>query len=268
MKRVEIGLISLFFSVNVMAQCTDKTNKEFLSIYSNPPYEISKLETIYKSCKEAPVKMLLHLAKGDAFLKDGEVEYAFKEYSDARREYVKIKDEYIEYYKNIGEELEKKKKRYSYKTADEITRSMTTRSMTKSRGAELTTEYLIENLPLNFKSNSFEIKEGVNLKQALEIYKVLKSKKYRGKSIRIIGYTDTSGRSSHNLNLSENRAKSLIKYLKSKGLKNKFIYDGKSESKPICIEGKIISKENYEYECSIKEDKYRSRRVNITIGDE
>ena len=136
-----------------------------------------------------------------------------------------------------------------------------------SRGAYLSMEYKIEDLPLNFQSKSFEIREGVNQIQAEEIYKVLSSQKYKGKTIRIIGYTDTTGNPSYNEKLSISRAKSLAKYLKKKGLTNNIEYDGKGESKPICIKGKIISQKNYQFKCSIKEDKYRSRRVNITIGD-
>ena len=265
MKKIEIGLVALLFSMNVMAQCTSEINKEFLSIYNNPPYDIDKLETMAKTCQEAPVQMLFHLAKGDVYLLNGEVEYASKEYKQARYQYKNINDSQIEMYRGILEILEKKIERYSPKIADVVTRSLVTRSI--SRGADLITEYKIEDLPLNFQSNSSEIKKGVNKEQVLEIYKVLSSEKYKRKIIYIMGFTDTSGAESHNRRLSVSRANSLANYLRKKGLTNDIISEGKGESRPICSQGEIVPKKNNEYKCSIKEDKYRSRRVDITIGD-
>ena len=264
MKKVGMILIILFFNMNVMAECTTEINKEFLSIQNNPPYNVNRLESIYNACPEAPIEMLLHLAKGDAFERNGEVEFALGEYKKARSKYAEIDDSQISMYNNFLDVLEEKIEKYSPTRANVIERSMTM----NSRGAGLTTEYKIEDLPLNFQSDSHEIKKGVNLTQAEEIYKVLSSKKYRGKSIRIMGYTDTSGEPSHNEKLSENRANSLAKYLKRKGLTNKIKYDGKGESKPICAKGEIVRQKNSNFKCSIKEDKYRSRRVDITIGDE
>lgn len=262
MKKMGIGLIGLLFSINVMAQCTKKTDKEFLAIYNNPPYDVAKLEKLSKSCNNAPVEMLLHFAKGEAHLRKGEVEFAYEEYRKARYKYGDISGNQIAMYQSLAEILEEKIEKYAPKTADEITRSMR-----EYRGADLTIEYKIEELPLNFQSDSADIKEGVNLKQAKEIYKVLSSSKYRGKKIRIIGYTDTSGESNHNFELSEKRAISLANYLKRRGVTNEIASSGQGESKPICTKGEPVSKKNYEFECSIKEDKYRSRRVEITIGD-
>ena len=209
--------------------------------------------------------MLLHLAKGDAFEDKNETEYAFHEYAKALSAYgeIVVSKSYI--YQHQADYLEKKKKRYAPKTAEAMTRGTIEKVI--NRGAGLTTQYSIENIPLNFQSDSSKIKKGVNIEQAEEIYKVLSSKKYLKKKIYIMGFTDTSGKYEHNKNLSESRAEALKTYLKDKGLKNDIHAQGIGENKPICAEGKIIHK-GYEYGCSIKEDKHKSRRVTITIGDE
>ena len=266
MKKIEIGLVGLLFSMNVMAECPSDINKEFLSIYNHPPYDIAKIEAIYNSCKVSPFEMLLYVAKGEKYLRNGEVENASLEYAYAHSKYIEIDDDEIAKYKGVLEDLEEKIEKYTPKTAGKI-RGMIDKTTNNSRGAGLTTEYTIEKLPLNFQSSFFEIKKGVNMIQAEEIYKVLSSKEYKGKKIRIIGYTDTSGKPDNNKVLSEQRAKALANYLKNRGLTNKIVHSGKGESKPICTEGKIVPQKNYQFKCSIKEDKYRSRRVNITIGD-
>ena len=255
----------MLFSVYSVAECSTSSEQDFRATFGKKPCDINKLEQIYRSCPSAPREMFLHLAKGDAFEANSETEYAFHEYAKALSAYGEINVSKSYMYQNQANYLEEQKKKYAPQTAEAMTRS-TTEKVT-NRGADLTTEYSIENIPLNFQSNSFEIKKGVNLEQAEEIYKVLSSKKYLKKKIRIMGFTDTSGEYEDNKKLSKSRAEALKTYLQNKGLKNNIHAQGISESKPICTEGKIIHK-GYEYGCSIKEDKHKSRRVTITIGDE
>jgi len=263
LKKINIPLLLILFSVYSVAECSTSSERDFISTFEKSPRDINKLEQIYRSCPSAPREMLLHLAKGDAFEAKNETEYAFHEYAKALFAYKNIDKSYI--YKKQADYLEEQKAKYAPKTAEAM-RSGITEKVIK-RGAGLATEYSIENIPLNFQSNSFEIKKGVNLEQAEEIYKVLSSKKYLKKKIHIMGFTDTSGTPKHNQKLSQNRAEALKTYLQNKGLKNHIHAQGVGEIKPICAEGEIIHKGN-EYSCSIKEDKYKSRRVIITIRGE
>jgi len=264
LKKINIPLLLILFSVYSVAECSTSSERDFISTFEKNPRDINKLEQIYRSCPSAPRKMFLHFAKGDAFEAKNETEYAFHEYAKALSAYGEINVS-NNIYQNQADYLEEQKKKYAPKTAEAM-RSGITEKVIK-RGAGLATEYSIENIPLNFLSDSFEIKKGVNLEQAEEIYTVLSSKKYLKKKIYIMGFTDTSGTPKHNQKLSRNRAEALKTYLQNKGLKNDIHAQGIGEIKPICAKGEIIHK-GYEYSCSIKEDKYKSRRVIITIRGE
>ena len=260
-------LLLVFFSGTAMAQCSEELDKEFALTIENSPYDVDRLEKIYKSCQEAPVEMLLHTAKGDRYEANGKMEYAYTEYEKALYAYGNINVSESKPYRGLAKHLKKLKKQYAPKTAKEITRG--TIEETIYRGGKMVTEFRIEDLPLNFQSNSSVVDVvGVNHEQVEAIYEALLDKKYNGKVIKIIGFTDTSASASYNQGLSTQRAKALETYLKNKGLKNYISSQGVGESQPICTEGEIVRKKNYEYECSKKENKYRSRRVTISIRDE
>lgn len=247
-----------------MAECSVTSEKEFISAFNEIPHDIEKLEKLYDVCYSSPREMLLYLAKGDNFEANGEVEYAYHAYAKALYAYGEIRD--TRAYEDKANYLKEQKEKYKPKTAEVITRG--TIKTETYRGAELKTEYRIEDLPLYFQSDSSDIKSGVNEEQAEEIYKALSSKKYVGKPIFIMGFTDTSGSAEHNDGLSKRRAKSLKVYLKKQGLKNQISSDGVGEIRPICTQGGKIVHTKYEYGCSTKEDKDKSRRVTISIGDD
>ena len=265
MKKLKIILFLILFTGSAMAQCSKKIDREFIFSFNHPPYDVERLEKIYETCQKPYIKMLIYSAKGDRFEANGEVEFAYYKYIKARSIYAEIQG--VKLYKNWFLLLNKKIKKYAPKTANEITHGAVEKIV--SRGGKMISEYSIENLPLNFRSDSSVVDvKGVNHEQVEAIYEALLDKKYKGKVIKIKGFTDTTGSALHNLGLSERRAEALKTYLKSRGLKNYISSQGQGESQPICIEGVLVRKKNHECVCSQKEDKYRSRRVTISIRSE
>ncbi len=68
-------------------------------------------------------------------------------------------------------------------------------------------------------------------------------KKYPDYKLKIIGHTDSDGDETFNMNLSEKRARSCFRYIRSKGINGERIsYEGRGESEPITenetVEGK------------------------------
>ena len=104
-----------------------------------------------------------------------------------------------------------------------------------------------------------EVSRGISVIPSNTIYKVEK--------ITIIGYADTTGKASYNKWLSTKRAERVAKeFVEKYGFdKNIIEYWGEGESFPICDEGEIIHDENGETYCSIKENKTKSRRVEIIL---
>ena len=246
-----IGLL-VVVSLWLGAECSQDIKKEYIKVTSTKPLSLSKMERLYNQCKNSEIAMMYYLAKAETAISKEEPESAYKFYKKSLDTLNGLNPNIkrsISSLESLEEYLDTQQKRYRPLTPTEIENK--TRG---SRNADMSMEYVIEDLPINFKTNSSKIEKKVNLIQAKNIAKALRQKKYSNKIIYITGYTDTRGKEKSNYNLGKERAKSIKRYLKSSvGLKNTIIPDSKGEAFPIYEKG--------------KENLYKSRRVKITIGD-
>ena len=96
-------------------------------------------------------------------------------------------------------------------------------------------------------------KLSINEKDKLDNY-ISTSIKSDSNPIIIYGHTDTKGSKKYNLILSEQRALSVSKYFRKKGINNKLIIKGYGEEYPLIITGDNIEEEN-------------NRRVEVIIDN-
>lgn len=261
-----ISLVMVFLTSHVGAACTVKVEKEILQLLKSQNFrDTDKIEKLYEQCNDGFVLMLLSLSKGDRFEDLEQTSKAVREYKVALNALDGL-DKKIYDAGELKTYIMAQLDKYSSIKSEQIQRGyLGTRGAKGTRGAGLMTKKQLA-IPLNFETNKWTIKKGVNMHQTKEIAKALKSDSYRGKIIYITGYTDTRGKAEYNYKLGEHRARALKKYLKKVGLRNKIILESEGEEVPICLEGiaKEIKDENYI--CTIKEDYYSSRRVEISIG--
>jgi outer membrane protein OmpA-like peptidoglycan-associated protein len=246
-----VGLL-VVASLWLGAECSQDIKREFINIVSVKPLSLSKIEKLYNQCKSKDIAMMYFLAKADRAEKDEESESAYFLYKESLDMLdslpLKVKKTFFNL-KGLEDYLYKQKENYKPISPQEIKNK--TRSF---RNADMSIEYTIEDLPINFRTGSSKIEKRVNLIQAQNIGKALKLKKYANKIIYITGYTDTRGTERSNYDLGKKRAISIKRYLKDDlGLKNRVVPDSKGEAFPIYKKG--------------KENLYKSRRVKITIGD-
>jgi len=102
-----------------------------------------------------------------------------------------------------------------------------------------------------FDFDSYRLKG--DAEQNLEKVSDLVLKKYSDREVRVEGHTDNTGNSVYNRKLSEQRAHSVAKYLKSRGLLDKLSYRGLGEDKPIA-------------DNSSGEGRKKNRRVEVIIN--
>ena len=247
-----VGLL-MVVSLWLGAECSQDIKKEYIKVTSTKPLSLSKIERLYNQCQtDKEIVMMYYLAKADRAVLDEEPESAYKFYKKSL-DLLNGLNPNIKRTISSLESLEN----YLYTEQERYKPLSPTEIENKTRGfrnADMSMEYVIEDLPINFKTNSSRIEKKVNLIQAQNIAKALKQKKYSNKIIYITGYTDTRGKEKSNYNLGKRRAESIKGYLKnSVGLENTIIPDSKGEAFPIYKNG--------------KENLYKSRRVKITIGD-
>lgn len=246
----------LGLSVVLSAKCPLSVKKEFVSVVSVVPFDVAKLEKLHDKCENnKEINMMFLLSQADASENRAETEEAYVLYLKSLNVMGSLSNgvrESITNLSSIENYLNKQMERYRPITPEEIT----TRTYRGTRGADMSVEYRVEDLPINFKTDSSRIEKKVNLIQSQNIAKALKINKYADKIIYITGYTDTRGTPKYNLKLGQSRATSLKRYLKNIAkLKNIIVSDSKGEGFPI-------------YNKLGKEDKYKSRRVTITLGDD
>ena len=104
---------------------------------------------------------------------------------------------------------------------------------------------------INFTTGSSSIEESSN-KDLESIYNLLIQAE--DTKVKIIGHTDNTGNSNTNLDLSKGRAKSVVQYLKDKGIDNKRfqVVDGMGDTQPIADNTTSVGKA-------------KNRRVQVTF---
>ena len=255
--RKKVVSLMLGLSVVLSAECPLSVKKKFVSVVSIVPFNLTKLEKLHNKCENnKEINMIFWLAQADASEKREETEEAYALYLKSLNVMGTLSNDVRDSITNLSaieNYLNKQMERYQPVTSEEIT----TRTYRGTRGADMSVEYRVENLPINFRTGISKIEAKVNLKQAQYIAEALSIEKYKSKVIYITGYTDTRGKIEKNRKLGQSRATSLKKYLKSVAkLKNEIVSDTKGEAFPIY--NKVTGKEDF----------YKSRRVTITIGDD
>jgi len=249
------------------------------SIINNHNFDIKILTNLYKKCPNIKTEVALLIAKGDRYNKDKKLKEAHQNYQEAlflvNQNTLKIFDEYIYYLKNQIAMYTPQHSEIATKSLKRgVIDSKTLEGYIKprgdgTRGADFEEFVRFKGIPLKFGTGSFDIEEGVNLAQAIEIGKLLSQKDYRDRIIYITGFTDTRGDNQSNQKLSVQRAEGLKSYLVSTfGLKDENIRtEGYGESFPICRFGEKQKSLNGEYSCSSPEDYAKSRRVTLEYGE-
>ena len=108
--------------------------------------------------------------------------------------------------------------------------------------------FVLENI--FFEVNRYEL-QSTSIVELEKVFKMLELNKEI--QIEISGHTDNDGNDDDNMELSENRAKSVVDWLVNKGISSsRLSYKGFGETRPIV-------------ENSSKENKAKNRRTELTI---
>ncbi len=262
----------LLYPLDIYATaCSKSAKKDLLEMFADyTKRDIPKLEKLYQECNDNSTRLLLHLSKGDIADNQKNRKKAFVEYKEALNALNDIEgsdQKRAMELGDLGSYLFKQLVKHGVVEADEIKRGYISRDY--DRGGDMVHAKKMRALPLNFRTDSDVIESGVNLKQAHNIGEALSSDSYRGKAIYIRGFADTRGANSHNIALAQRRADSLKSYLKSEyNLDNIIVTENSGESLPICSKGEKMPDPDDKggKKCSIREDYYASRRVEMTVG--
>ncbi len=265
-KYIQSLFFCFFLGVEILyASCDDSTKKELIKVIEQSHFkDTQKLQSLYERCNDDVILMLLFLSKGDNFEDKDQINQAIMAYKAALNALAPL-DKTVYGVADLKKYLIAQLDKYGSIDAEAINKNhIGTRGF---RGAELVTIKKLP-IPLNFEVSKSEIKKGVNLTQVSNIAKALDESQYKDKVIYITGFTDTRGKPDYNAKLGERRAMALKTYLQEYGLTNKMFLDSEGEEDPICIEGNVVEAGNEGYKCSVKEDYYSSRRVEIIVGNE
>ena len=236
-----------------------KNYKEFKSLYNECIGD--------KNCDA--IKGVILLIEGDFLENKKEYIKAYNKYKNALNSIENLDEFDID--NSLKNYLKSQLNRYSnfmYDAEKIIQANSRNALQLKSRGAILQNLDLFKSISVNFETDKYEIKRGLNKAQVDYILNSLKNliKKDKINKVIIVGYTDTRGRCKYNEKLSINRANAIKQYFIQNGINIEIIIQGKGEINPKCIEGEAIKDINDKpsgFKCSIKEDYFANRRVKV-----